>query len=113
MYRPIRLALAAAALAVSTGPALATDDAAAERNFANAARSFNDCLFESADRGEQRADLAGRCLIQETAFRQNAIRLRLSRGQDEQQATRETEADVISGRRMAMGHRTQRYASAR
>lgn len=110
MYRPAHLAIAMAALGIATAPLLAHDDASAERAFAAAARGFNDCLFAAADAGQPLAD---RCLSQETAFRQYAMRLRLSRGQSEQAATSAIDTDVIAGRRMAMRSLPQRYALAR
>ena len=119
MHSLIRVGLAFAALAAVPVPLEAADDAAAERAFSVAARSFTNCLLDAVDgdrydrqKAAPRADLANACLLQEAAFRQNGVRLRLSRGQAEQQALNEAEADILNGRRMALADQAQRYALA-
>lgn len=116
MHRLIRAGVATAALAAASTPLIGADNAETERAYALAARGFTNCLVEAAspaDAAPGRSDLAKVCLLQETALRDSGVRLRLSRGQAEQQAANETEADIIAGRRMVLADHARRYALAR
>ena len=119
MHRISLFGVATAALALAA-PATAQDNAEAERSFSRAARSFTACLASaaSASNGTDarpdafRVEFARACAMQEVAFRESGVRLRMSRGVSEQQATSETDADVINGRRNFLADRSRRYARA-
>ncbi len=110
MKRPALIGLAIAVLAASA-PALAQDDADAERAFSRAARSFNACLA-AASRVED-VSLDDRCLDQEAAYRTSGLRLQIARGLSSQEAESRTEADIADGRRIFGLAQAGQLASAR
>ena len=120
MHCLIRAGVAVTALAATSVPLQAADDAEVERAFAAAAAGFTTCLLDAAGTHEfdaQRTapsgDLANACVLQENAFLQSGVRLRMSRGQGAQDAMTETEAAILNGRRMVLADQGQRYALAR
>lgn len=116
----IRLALFGVALSAAVAvPVAAQDTGEQERAFARAARSFTACLAGPLDSqipvtargaGVQASSI---CLIQESAYRDANVRLRVSRGQAPDQAANDTEADIRQGRRMLASEAANRYALAR
>ncbi|ANY19266.1 hypothetical protein A6F68_00737 [Tsuneonella dongtanensis] len=112
MSRFALFGVATAALAIAA-PAFAQDGADAERSFARAARSFTACLAATATGNEYTGSLDGKCLVQETAYRESGVRLRVARGLDADAAAKETEADIARGRESFGDARTVRVASSR
>ena len=110
MNRFALIGVATAVLAAST-PALAQDDAEAERAFSRAAHSFTACLAAATE--DRTASLENRCLAQETAYRSSGVRLHLTRGFSEADATLRTEADIAHGRRTFGAAQLRQLASAR
>lgn len=119
MNRISLFGVATAALALAA-PVAAQDTADAERAFSRAARSFTACLAAAATSSLEttgqpetfRVEFARACGAQEAIYRQTAVRLRMSRGANEQQAASETDADVINGRLAFLADQKARYARA-
>ena len=116
MHRLSLFGVATAALALAT-PVVAQGPADNERAFARAARSFNACLASAATSAPAqpeafRVEFSRACAMQEVAYRESSVRLRMSRGASEQQAESETDADIINGRRNFIADQARRYALA-
>lgn len=111
MNRISLFGVATVALAIAA-PAIAQDSADAERAFARAARSYTACLAAAATVENREGSIADRCLLQETAYRQAGVRLRMARGTSESAAVSETEAEIADGLRIFGEVRTRRLASA-
>ncbi|MCT2559955.1 hypothetical protein N0B51_13310 [Tsuneonella sp. YG55] len=102
----------ATAVLAASAPAVAQDDAEAERAFSRAARSFNACLASAATAGGA-VVLDDRCLAQESAYRVSGVRLHVARGLSEVDAASATEADIAAGRRIFGAAQARQLASAR
>jgi hypothetical protein len=111
MTRVSVFGVAISALACAA-PGFAQDYAQAERAFSRAARSFTACLAASATSAGLGGSIAGNCLKQEAVFRETGVALRVARGASEQEAARETEADITDGLRIFADVQTRQLASA-